>query len=83
MRKRPKFRIGHHVRFSPIGKLLLKAASRGSQPTEGEFLVLGNEDRTARSEGHHYLLENIKNPDHFALWVPEEWLEKVKEAPHA
>jgi len=76
MAKRAKFKMMGHVRLSPAGKLFLKACSRGSQPTEGDFMVIGREDRTARDEGYHYLLENIKNPDHFALWVPEEWLER-------
>ena len=76
MEQKPRFKITDHVRLTPDGKKLLKFFSRGGQPTMGAFQVLGREDRTARDEGYHYLLENIENPDHFALWVPDLWLKR-------
>jgi len=73
--KRPKFKMLSHVSLTADGKVSLRAISRGGQPTAGDFKVRG---RVSRPEGYTYSLENIKDPDHFALWVPESWLVKAK-----
>ena len=72
-RRRAKFKINQQVKLSQLGCMLINSGPAKDWPTKGNFLVLGTADR--RDGGQDYLVENIKDPDHFALWVPEMWLE--------
>jgi hypothetical protein len=60
-----------------VGKLLLKAGPFKDCPSEGDFLVLGEQHPVSGVCPQYYLIENVENPQHPALWVPEKWLEKA------
>ena len=76
MSKRPKFKINDHVKLTPIAKLLLKAGPFKDCSSEGDFVVLGDQQRVDLKFPPYYLIENIENPHHPTLWVPELWLER-------